>query len=71
MARWKMPAGAGTELDVGCEGYRELFALPLRIPSSAFGSEPPERKEGQRDRSSGREVPVDEEGDRCERIAAA
>jgi hypothetical protein len=32
---------------------------------------PPERNDGHRDLSSGREVPVDEEGERWERIAAA
>ena len=31
---------------------------------STLGREPPERKEGQRERSSGREVPDAEEGDR-------
>lgn len=38
---------------------------------SARGSEPPERKDGQRERSSGREVPPDADGAMCERMAAA
>lgn len=34
-------------------------------------SDPPERKEGHNERSSGSEVPVDEEGERWDKIAAA
>ncbi len=39
----------------------------VRLAFSGMGSEPPERKDGQSERSSGRE----EEGERWERIAAA
>jgi hypothetical protein len=35
------------------------------------GSAPPERKEGQRERSSGRDVPVADDGERWDRMAAA
>lgn len=65
--------GAGTELDTG--NAEELEAGRRGVSSastgSARGSEPPERKDGQRDRSSGREVPPDAEGAMCERMAAA
>ena len=35
------------------------------------GSVPPERKEGQRERSSGRDVPVADDGERWDKMAAA
>ena len=45
-------------------GAKSEFAL------AGGGRAPPERKDGQRDRSSGSDVP-DESGDRWDRIAAA
>lgn len=62
---------AGTELDTGYDGY-----VPVDVGSvggvftSVFGSDPPDRKEGHSERSSGREVPV-ADGERCDKIAAA
>ena len=56
----------GTELEIGCE----VPFWPEAVESN-LGREPPERKDGQRERSSGREVPDADDGDRCERIAAA
>jgi len=45
----------------------------MAIPSAVEGGgrEPPDRKEGQRERSSGSEVPVEDEGERWDRMAAA
>jgi hypothetical protein len=73
---------AGTELDTGWDRYEDMAVMDvLKVPTepgcavgvlpSAFGREPPDKKEGHRERSSGREVPVDEDGDRCDNIAAA
>lgn len=53
---------AGTELDVGCEGNIEVDGCSM-FAVEGGGSTPPERNDGQRDLSSGREVPV-ESGDR-------
>jgi hypothetical protein len=60
---------AGTELEVGWEGYAEA-ASGSRFELVGGGRAPPERKDGQRDLSSGSDVP-DESGDRWDRIAAA
>lgn len=68
-------AVAGTELDTGWDGYEDVVEIEvLKIPAepgcgvgvlpSVFGREPPDRKEGHRERSSGRDVPVDEDGDK-------
>lgn len=42
-------------------GTAPLVVTPLL---EGGGREPPERKDGQRERSSGREVPVDDDGDK-------
>jgi hypothetical protein len=56
---------AGTELEVGCAcGVKELVESRSDEELGGGGSAPPERKEGHRERSSGREVPVEEEGER-------
>jgi hypothetical protein len=54
----------GTELETRYDvrGMEGLFWLGA--DRSTLGREPPERKEGQRERSSGRDVPDAEEGDR-------
>ena len=60
---------AGTELEVGCEEYDEADD-GSRFALMGGGRAPPERKDGQRDLSSGSDVP-DESGDKWDRIAAA
>jgi hypothetical protein len=65
---------AGTELEVGWIGFIGDVGDVGEVGdvgSEGRGSVPPERKEGQRERSSGRDVPVEEDGERWERIAAA
>jgi hypothetical protein len=41
------------------------------LPTTGGGTTPPERKVGQRERSSGSDVPVLDDGERCDNIAAA
>lgn len=60
---------AGTELDVGWDRNADVDEYSM-LALEGGGSAPPERNEGQRDLSSGRDVPV-ESGDRWDRIAAA
>jgi hypothetical protein len=68
---------AGTDLEVGQvvkgdEGKGEFVVKGGSVSEvEGGGRTPPERKEGQRERSSGREVPVDEDGERWDKIAAA
>lgn len=73
---------AGTELEMGCEVWADAVSVALGVgvcltsslPGAGAGTEvgggtrPPERKDGHKERSSGSEA---EEGERCERIAAA
>lgn len=68
----------GTELEVGYadpasndDGPGLLFALALGVTVDGGGNAPPERKEGHKDLSSGRDVPPLDVGDKCDRIAAA
>jgi hypothetical protein len=58
-------ARAGTELEIG-----NLLAACSCSCSVGGGRRPPERNEGQRERSSGRELPAGDR-DMCERMAAA
>ena len=61
---------AGTELDMGFEG--DIAPVPSSAhPEAGGGTTPPERKVSQRVRSSGSDVPVLDEGERCDNIAAA
>jgi hypothetical protein len=57
----------GTELEVGCAAV----SVTVSPAGSGGGSTPPERKDGQSERSSGRDEPPDADGVKCERIAAA
>jgi hypothetical protein len=57
----------GTELEVG---YVVVSATES-LAGSGGGNTPPERKDGQSERSSGRDEPPDADGVKCERIAAA
>ena len=54
----------GTELEVG-------YVVVSSLAGSGGGNAPPERKDGQSERSSGRDEPPDADGVKCERIAAA
>lgn len=60
---------AGTELEVGCDGNVEAVVGSI-FDVAGGGSAPSDKKDGQRDLSSGSDVPL-ESGDRCDRIAAA
>ena len=63
--------GAGVCLDEAEEeGFDDSWAL-LFAEVEGGGRRPPERKEGQRDRSSGNDVPPLAEGEMWERMAAA
>lgn len=68
---------AGTELDVlkgGRDSSEEGVALAgvaAPLAGAGGGRAPPERNDGQSERSSGREVPPVFAGDICERMAAA
>jgi hypothetical protein len=61
---------AGTELEMGCPVYDEegkdelVIGMGSLSEAEGGGRAPPERKEGQSERSSGRDVPVDDEGDK-------
>jgi len=57
----------GTELEVG---YDVVSATDSFVGSGG-GNTPPERNDGQSERSSGRDEPPDADGVKCERIAAA
>jgi hypothetical protein len=67
---------AGTELEVGCVGEgAAVDVTPVTFTAvvdadEGEGTIPPERKDGQSERSSGRDVPV-ALGEMCERMAAA
>ena len=61
----------GTELEMGCEEVGMEMPFWSGALASTLGREPPERKDGHNERSSGREVPDADDGERCERIAAA
>jgi hypothetical protein len=41
------------------------------LPGAGGGTIPPERKVGQRERSSGSDVPFVDDGERCDNMAAA
>ena len=56
----------GTELESGAD-----FGIGIDFVSVAPGRVPPDRKEGQRERSSGRDDPPEAFGERCDRMAAA
>ena len=45
--------------------------VAIGVAVDGGGSVPPDRNDGQRDRSSGKDVPPLAVGDRCDRIAAA
>jgi hypothetical protein len=57
----------GIELEVG---YAAVSAA-VSPAGSGGGNAPPDRKDGQSERSSGRDEPPDADGVKCERIAAA
>ena len=68
---------AGTELEMGCEVWMLDVDVGVAIgvgltslfgPEAGGGTSPPERKDGHKERSSGKEA---DEGERCERMAAA
>lgn len=61
---------AGTEQDISFGGD-DALAPSSALPGAGGGTTPPERKVGQRERSSGSDVPVVDEGERCDNIAAA
>lgn len=51
-------------------GNCEVSTSPKASAPSGSGREPPDKKDGQRDLSSGNDVPV-AEGERCDKMAAA
>lgn len=68
----------GTELEVGYAGPASnddgpglLFALTLGVAVDGGGNAPPERNEGHKDLSSGKDALPLAVGDKCDRIAAA
>ena len=69
----------GTELDVGNVGLASkddgppevFFAVTVDVAVEGGGSVPPDKNDGHRDLSSGRDVPPRPLGDKCDKIAAA
>ena len=62
---WTLDANVGGEVAVAIVGVGPTSSL---ITEAGGGTSPPERKDGHKERSSGKEA---DEGERCERIAAA